>query len=108
MYLLCADMVHYSMVKPPTLQEIALSVNNLNLGAKAGLQLLGYFEGTDSDGITPAIVLDAVASFSKDLQLLLASNGLSDIKLTYIDVEHLLCKFSRLWNLRLYRDSPSL
>lgn len=101
-------MVRYKMVEEPSLDEIASIVRMLNMGALSGLRLLGYLKDEEDEGAPLSEVMDAVESFRLDVLLLLTANGTWDVPLSYIDLEHTLCKFSRLWGLRYYRDSPSV
>lgn len=111
MYLLCADMVYYSLVTPPTLEEIAGIIIQLDMGGLAGLELLGYLKLEDratrpSPPYPMELVATAVEHFLQDTHLLLALWGATYISIGYIDVEHILCKFSRMWNLEQYRVAP--
>lgn len=107
-YSLCADMVYYGLVSPPTLEEISTVIINLDMGALAGLELLGYLTPPDT-GERPSppyateTVATAVQHFRQDSHLFLALWGAAHISLSYVDVEHVLCKFSRMWNLGQYQ-----
>lgn len=106
LYLLCADMVHYKIVDRPSLDEIASIILTLDMGALSGLRLLGYLKEGEDERASISEVMEAVESFRLDALLLLTANGMHDIPIGYIDLEHTLCKFNRLWGLKYYRDSP--
>ena len=105
LYLLCADMVRYGMVERPSLDEMADVIFNLRKGALSGLELLGYItRGNGPEGCTRDVVRQGLEDFSLDLRLSCAAKGLGHLQLDFIDFEHILCKFSRMWGLRFYRD----
>lgn len=103
-YLLCADMVSYGLVELPTWEFMARTIGDVDLGAMSGLRLLGYLK--DDDPVESPELVQAIDDFHQDVGFLLTSRGLNEFLVNAIDVEHILCKFSRLWKLNYYRTPP--
>lgn len=107
LYLLCTDMVYYGMVDRPLLSDMAGIVRSLDMGALSGLAILGYLKKDKGRKPSLDVVGNAIEAFRQDIFLLLTAHDVH-MDTSYIDVEHILCKFSRLWNLRSYRDALPL
>ncbi|KAI0083086.1 hypothetical protein BDY19DRAFT_998873 [Irpex rosettiformis] len=108
LYLLCADMVYYDLVECPSSSDMASIILSLGRGALSGLQILGYLKEEGKESLTVDAVRVAFEQFTGDITLLLYSaQELPRLKLTTIDLEHILCKYSRMWTLKFYQSFPS-
>ncbi|KAI0083214.1 hypothetical protein BDY19DRAFT_998758 [Irpex rosettiformis] len=109
LYLLCADMFYYDLVEIPTYEEMSSIICSLGKGALSGLILLGYLEEGGTQPLTVEAVKTGFKHFSSDLNvLLLSAPEVPYLNLSTIDLEHILCKFSRMWTLKHYRSAPPL
>jgi hypothetical protein len=99
LYMLVADMCAAGLVDPPTVDDMAGIVVELRMGALAGLVSAGFCLRKCS----PINVRTAFVTFYHDMTNTLSEEQANRFNWNPIVAEHMLCKFSRLLNMGVYK-----
>jgi hypothetical protein len=98
-YLLTADLSYSGVVEPPTLEEICDTIRDLNKGAANVLRKMRLIPLKDSNSTeVKDAYRQAFKSVHETVISLIPSEQHAPLFVDYILIEHMLCKFSRLYD----------